>query len=927
MPTPTATERMSPEYAAHVVDLLLPSDEEVRRVYLNALADSIDIAHAQGAAMWGVTLHTDVVRLNVGHVVPFDIRRGKILIAVIEDALADLRHQAHTVLDNSVEWQGQFGTVEGSQAFLVAPENLPQVWPLIQPAHTAFIERAAQGVAQLHQSCRQAHSPGVLAFLRQTLNREIPEPRYQTADAEQDWRAKLTVWLKQNSKVISAELREVREEFVRRFPKERLGELTLERYALGHKDSRDSFSYWLEFKTKRLGHMGGDAKKFGVWMGKDGWRWNKIYTSAEDALTRIKSGLSALVTAVEQGRFEQLDQIGEEQIGQSRYGLRVKPLSIYFPAEFLPVWQPEHIAHFLKVFGAEPQGEVLARNRQLRALLRAQPEFADFDTMQMTKFLYDSFPPRPAGEGSVDEPVQPPIAPLVPLSRELQQLMDITAEPRTRNILLYGPPGTGKTWLVNHFASYFLLSHNGAGAQADEYWRAVAGRDREQVRELSALARGEVSESARQFWWMNANEEEWDWAQLFRRGEWCYSKRHPAPSFEAARRGDVIFGYFASPHSQVVCTAYVAEGLAMREWDGETRECILLKPGVWPAHPLDWGKVVENDVLKSSAVVRTNARGSMLPLSPAEAHELLRLVNAEGNRVGLPSPEGYAEFVTFHQSFAYEEFIEGLKPVPAADETGALNYEIVPGVFRRICARAEAAWRAHGEDAPKYLLVIDEINRANIAKVLGELITLIEDDKRLGEANELTVRLPYSGARFGVPPNLYLLGTLNTADRSIALLDLALRRRFTFVEMMPQPEVIAPQTVAGVDLHALLTSLNERVRALRDRDHQIGHSYFMGLKDADDLHFAWYRRVVPLLQEYFYNDGERLRAVLGERFTRSVKFVPPRGAAWGELYEADRPRYEVVELAGRDFSAALCELADGERITTRDAEEDVTAES
>ncbi len=255
--------------------------------------------------------------------------------------------------------------------------------------------------------------------------------------------------------------------------------------------------------------------------------------------------------------------------------------------------------------------------------------------------------------------------------------------------------------------------------------------------------------------------------------------------------------------------------------------------------------------------------------------------------------------VTFHQSFAYEEFVEGIKPVN--DEKGQVLYRIESGVFKNICQRAQ-------EDPDgQYLLIIDEINRANIAKVLGELITLIEDDKRLGEENQAQVTLPYSREPFGVPPNLTILGTMNTADRSIALLDLALRRRFTFVEMPPDPSLLR-EDVAGVNLRNLLIRLNKRVGALLDPDHRIGHSYLMGVKTADDLHFAWYRRIVPLLQEYFYHDGERLQAVLGKAFVTETTLDEETKTALGAAYE-DVTRYEIEQLPGEAFLKALRALA------------------
>ena len=274
--------------------------------------------------------------------------------------------------------------------------------------------------------------------------------------------------------------------------------------------------------------------------------------------------------------------------------------------------------------------------------------------------------------------------------------------------------------------------------------------------------------------------------------------------------------------------------------------------------------------------------------------ELKRLATlVEGT--GEQKETRYLEFVTFHQSYSYEDFIEGLRPVSDAD--GNVRYEVKDGVFKRLCRRADQD-RAH-----TYALVIDEINRGNISKVFGELITLIEPDKRLGTANEIKVVLPYSGDEFSVPPNLLIVGTMNTADRSIALLDVALRRRFTFVELMPQPELLGE--VAGVPLGKLLMALNQKLEAHFDRDHQIGHSYFMGLASLEDLRFAWEHKIVPLLQEYFYSDGEKLLVLLGKEFIEGID-VPLGNSSNDEK----RTVYRLRKLpVGNDFADALKRLA------------------
>lgn len=208
---------------------------------------------------------------------------------------------------------------------------------------------------------------------------------------------------------------------------------------------------------------------------------------------------------------------------------------------------------------------------------------------------------------------------------------------------------------------------------------------------------------------------------------------------------------------------------------------------------------------------------------------------------------GQVVFTTFHQSYGYEEFIQGLRPDTTSDK---MNFKTVDGVFKKI------ADRALNDDENNYVIIIDEINRANISKVFGELITLIEDDKRWGELNQTSVTLQ-SGDPFAVPNNLYIVGTMNSADKSISLIDAALRRRFEFIEQKPDASLITDPT-----MRSILIKLNDMLAdQLDSADLLIGHSYFMN-KTVDDLPKVLNNSIIPLLYEYFYDNKKKVMGVL-----------------------------------------------------------------
>ncbi|WP_151721738.1 McrB family protein, partial [Acinetobacter ursingii] len=210
------------------------------------------------------------------------------------------------------------------------------------------------------------------------------------------------------------------------------------------------------------------------------------------------------------------------------------------------------------------------------------------------------------------------------------------------------------------------------------------------------------------------------------------------------------------------------------------------------------------------------------------------------------------------------------------------------------------------QNSEPVVLIIDEINRGNISRIFGELITLIEDSKRQGNTEELYTTLPYSKESFSVPNNLYIIGTMNSSDRSLTGLDLALRRRFTFTEMAPNPWLLSNVEVQGIQIDRLLDIINQRIEILLDRDHCIGHAYFMPLKDKPELSVLreiFLQKIIPLLQEYFFDDWEHIHAVLNENGMLEKKYDASRMSKLFKNQKSNRDIWEVNSQAFDDLNA------------------------
>lgn len=464
---------------------------------------------------------------------------------------------------------------------------------------------------------------------------------------------------------------------------------------------------------------------------------------------------------------------------------------------------------------------------------------------------------------------------------------EIEKESQPMNLILYGPPGTGKTYATAKEA--VLRCIGSAPDDRDElmekYRRLMAEGRIEFVTFHQSMSYEEFVEGRQPTTDSNDDEEATSvgfhletMPGIFRR----IAKRAEA-SEGRARNDDILsigdkqvfkmsIGNTNDPDEahlfeEAIEGGYTILGFDDIDWSPELyaeRSAILNK--LRDEYPDE--RIVGNSArVKAPYAFRNRVRlGDIVVVSKGN-----RLFRAIGEFIGdyeyHPRPEG---------DYAHRRNVKWLW----VDRKGVSAPDICPHGFTQLSIygfdknslnipviewHMNSASKENPTESEPFVLIIDEINRANISSVFGELITLLEPDKRIGKTNEIKVRLPYSGEVFGVPSNLHIIGTMNTADRSIALLDTALRRRFDFQEMMPDPDVL--EEVAekcGIHLPSLLKTINERIEYLYDREHQVGHSYFIGCESKAHVDEVMRRKVIPLLAEYFYEDWAKVAAVLGD---------------------------------------------------------------
>ncbi|MFI6586462.1 AAA family ATPase [Embleya sp. NPDC050493] len=667
-----------------------------------------------------------------------------------------------------------------------------------------------------------------------------------------------------------------------RFPIEEWPQLPLERYALGLDQSdqdKPPYCQLIEFRTPAIGSMkgGSSAKHIMFWHRSGEWRMAKPLHGMppDEAWQRLRGEFVAGFRHVEEGAWDRLDSLPILQYGPA---LVTKTFATYFPASFLPIYSAAHLRHFIATVGGTPApGAATWRlNRHLRKILSERPEVDGWQPDELAALLYDAFDPRPA------VPTMLKVAPgaqavwwpdcrddgyiyvgwdtLGDLAQfkndaELRDALEQTHRSRPAYhlslaglLLRYRDLQPGDLVVANRGLSEILA----VGQVTDDGYSYDASR--EEGRHRVAVVWDET-------YAQRLESEQGGWRQTFGKVSQQLWK-----TIKAGRQitSDVV----PDTAGAVDPPADVKRVLDALERKGQV--ILYGPPGT--------GKTR----LALSAALALSGFADAIEAAPVDRDEAIGKLLAD-ERVTM---------VTFHPSYDYGDFVEAYKPTPAPAPGGGLSLALTAGTFHTVCT---AAGKRPDE---QFLLVIDEINRGDLPRIFGELVTLLETDKR-----GFAVTLPVSNAPFVVPSNVRIIGTMNTADRSVGHLDWAIRRRFAFVEVPPDEEVVSG-SIGALNLGAFLTELNSRLTLNLGTDHCIGHAYLLAggepLGTESQLSAVFYDDIVPLLEDYTLGRAELMREILGRLLD------PETGRPVRHMAPADL----VIDLAA-EFGGVDSEDVDG----------------
>lgn len=732
---------------------------------------------------------------------------------------------------------------------------------------------------------------------------------------------------------------ELYKEFLSKFPRNEITELTQEQYCLGHGSITDNYCRWIERGLQPIfgRYMPGTAKGHLLYLQKDGTLYKHQSLSDlndDDALSYvlkihqviIDADVNVDITWIDQDN-EVYDRAGVEPRCVMGAGRRARLISIYNPETILPISSTDHIEHFLKAFNV-PESKIPPYNHVIRRLLMLT------DIYQAIKKEHDlGITPHQFMSVLYSEQlgIKPSrISIYNDTNEELDELTISMLDNEALNRILYGAPGTGKTYCTTELAVQCVEPDWYESLNNDKFKRQ---KIKDKYDELTAKERIAFTTFHQSFAYedfvegirASTNEE----GQISYTVEAGIFKEISERASRTVTRNN-ISGLSDAPNFWKISLGD-SEQKGLREYcfsNGEAR--------------IGWGYTgdLNSDISERTEKelsylegLGSNDRSSIKVFSEKiqVGDVLLCLKNKNTVRaIGIVTSDYYFDtsfkgLVEFHHTRKVNWILQGINfDIYALNNNTNLTqktcYKIDRFTWNDLAESLEnqgysldsQSMNSSAKSSNNHILIIDEINRGNISRIFGELITLLEPDKRKDGTDAREVILPYSKKKFSVPSNLYVLGTMNTADKSLAQLDFALRRRFDFVELLPQPKLLGGIKVHGIAVSKILTVMNQRIEVLLDREHVIGHSYFWSLKDLDsddereiELGNIFKRRIIPLLQEYFFSDWERIGWVLNdpskhtsEQFVQTGKITPTISELFHSSIKGlnDR-RYLINEIA------------------------------